>query len=81
MSTKNVRNIKAIHELATAGEIASGKAWYPVANDIAKVVADQYSIHSAEAAGVLAALSPRNSHKQNVIHGASLTTSYVEACK
>jgi len=77
MSTKNVRNIKAIHELASAAEIASGKAWYPVAGDIAKVIADQYGIHPAEAAGVLAALSPRNRWSRNVQDTEALIAAYV----
>ena len=77
MSTKNVRNIKAIHELASADEIASGKAWYPVAGDIAKVIADQYGIHPAEAAGVVAALSPRNRWSRNVQDTEALIAAYV----
>ena len=77
MSTKNVRNIKAIYELASAAEIADGMAWYGVANCLAKTIADQYGIHPAEAAGVLAALSPRNRFSRNVIDAESLVAAYV----
>ncbi len=77
MSTKNIRNIKAIHELASAAEIADGMAWYGVANCIAKTIADQYGIHPAEAAGVLAALSPRNKWSRNVVDAEALVAAYV----
>ena len=77
MSSKNIRNIKAIYELATAAERVDGKAWYGVANCIAKTIADQYGIHPAEAAGVLAALSPRNKWSRNVVDAEALVAAYV----
>ena len=49
MSTKNIRNIKAIYELAGAAEIADGMAWYGIAKSIATVLADQYGITAAQA--------------------------------
>ena len=79
MSTKNVRNIKAIYELASAAEIADGMAWYGVAKSIAIVLADQYGINTAQAVGVLAALSPRNKWTRNVVDAEALISAYVAA--
>lgn len=79
MSIKNVRNIKAVYELASAAEIAEGKAWYPVARSIAIVLADQYGISANQAIGVLAALSPRNRWTRNVVDAEALTSAYLAA--
>ena len=79
MTAKNVRNIKAIYELASAQEIADGMAWYRVAKSIAIVLADQYGITAAQAVGVLAALSPRNKWSRNVIDAEALISAYVAA--
>ena len=79
MSTKNVRNIKAIFELAGAAENADGKAWYGVAKSIAIVLADQYGVTTAQAVGVLAALSPRNKWSRNVVDAEALISAYVAA--
>ncbi len=79
MSSKNVRNIKAIYELASAAEIADGKAWYSVAGDIASVIADQYGITRSTAISVIAALSPRNKWTRNVVDAEALISAYVAA--
>ena len=79
MSIKNVRNIKAIYELASAAEIADGMAWYGTAKSIAVLLADQYDIPAAQAIGVLAALSPRNKWTRNVVDAESLISAYVAA--
>ena len=79
MTAKNVRNIKAIYELAGAAEIADGNAWYGVAKSIAIVLADQYGVTTAQAVGVLAALSPRNKWSRNVVDAEALISAYVAA--
>jgi len=79
MSSKNVRNIKAIYELATTAETADGMAWYGVAKSIAIVLADQYGIPANQAIGVLAALSPRNKWSRNVVDAEALISAYVAA--
>ena len=79
MSSKNIRNIKAIHALASAQEIADGMAWYGVAKSIAIVLADSYGITTAQAVGVLAALSPRNKWSRNVVDAEALISAYVAA--
>ena len=79
MSTKNVRNIKAIYELASAAEVADGNALYGVAKSIAIVLADRYGVTTAQAIGVLAALSPRNKWTRNVIDAESAISTYVAA--
>lgn len=79
MSIKNVRNIKAIYELASAAEIVDGMAWYGAAKSISIVLADQYGIPAVQAVGVLAALSPRNKWSRNVVDAESLISAYVAA--
>lgn len=79
MTSTNVQNIKAIHRLATATETAEGKAWYPTAQAIARNLASRYGIHEAEAAGVIAALSPRNRWERNVHDAEALISAYVAA--
>jgi len=77
MSSKNVRNIKAIHALASAAEIADGMAWYGVAKSIAVVIAEDYGIPANQAIGALAALSPRNKWSRNVVDTEQLISAYV----
>ena len=79
MTIKNVRNIKAIYELASAAEIAEGMAWYGTAKSIATLIAGQYGIPANQAIGVLAALSPRNKWTRNVIDCEQLIGAYVAA--
>ena len=79
MSSKNIRHIKAIHELASAEEVASGMAWYGVAKSVAVVIAEQYGITAAQAVGVLAALSPRNKWTRNIVDAEQLVAAYA-AC-
>ena len=66
MSRTNIDNIKSVYQLATLTERQDGIAWYPNARQIARDLADRYGIHPAEAAGVIAALSPRNRWERNV---------------
>ena len=66
MTRTNVDNIKAIYQLATLTEQQDGITWYPNALQIARNLADRYSIREAQAIGVIAALSPRNRWERNV---------------
>ena len=77
MTHTNVKNIKAVHQLATLTEIAEGQAWYSTAEAIAQRLGIRYGIHEAEAAGVIAALSPRNKWKRNVQDAEALISAYV----
>ena len=79
MTDQNVNNIKAVFQLASAAENADGMAWYGVAKSIAIVLADRYGVTTAQAVGVLAALSPRNKWSRNVIDAESLIAAYVAA--
>ena len=72
----NVDNIKAIYQLATLTERNDGINWYPAARAIARQLADRHGIHPAEAAGVIAALSPRNRWERNVQDADALITAY-----
>ena len=76
MSSKNIRNIKAIHELASVEEIANGMAWYGVANCVAITLAEQYGIPANQAVGVIAALSPRNKWARNLVDAEQLIAAY-----
>ena len=77
MTAHNVANILAIHQLATLTEQQDGVTWYPRARAIARDLADRYGIHPAEAAGVIAALSPRNKWERNVQDADALIAAYV----
>lgn len=77
MSRTNVDNIKAVFQLATLTEQQDGVSWYPAARAIATNLAKRYSIHPAEAAGVIAALSPRNRWERNVQDADALIAAYV----
>ena len=66
MTRTNIDNIKAVYQLATLTEQQDGVTWYPAAKAIAVKLAERHGIHPAEAAGVIAALSPRNRWERNV---------------
>ena len=76
MSRTNVDNIKAIYQLATLTEQQDGITWYPSARQIARNLAERYGIVPAEAAGVIAALSPRNRWERNVHDADALIAAY-----
>ena len=76
MTRTNVDNIKAIYQLATLTEQQDGITWYPAAKAIAQNLADRHGIHPAEAAGVIAALSPRNRWERNVEDADRLIAAY-----
>lgn len=77
MSRNNVESIKAVFQLATLTERQDGVSWYPDARQIASNLADRHGIHPAEAAGVIAALSPRNRWERNVRDAEALIAAYV----
>ena len=72
MSTKNVNNINAIYSLSTIQEKIDGANWYESAHKIALNLADNYGLTLQTAAGVIAALSPRNKWTRNVIDAENL---------
>tara|TARA_B100001173_G_scaffold303960_1_gene307339 strand:- start:651 stop:1250 length:600 start_codon:yes stop_codon:yes gene_type:complete len=76
MSSKNVRNIKAIHALASLSEIADGMAWYGIAKCVAIQLAGDHSISANQSIGVIAALSPRNKWSRNCHDAASIIAAY-----
>ena len=71
-------NILAVFELATAAELVHGETWYPSALKVAKQLAKTYGVHEAEAAGVIAALSPRNKWERNLQDAESLIAAWVK---
>jgi len=70
-------HILATYQLATAAELVHGETWYPAAHKVAKQLAKTYGVHEAEAAGVIAALSPRNKWERNLQDAESLIAAYV----
>ncbi len=73
----NVNNIKAVYQLATAEEIATGKAWYQTAYSAALIIADRHGVYPGVAIGVISALSPRNRWSRNLIDAENLIEAYV----
>jgi len=65
-------NIEAVYQLANTLDRADGMAWYARANEIAVQLADRYEISLIQAAGVIAALSPRNKWERNVADAENL---------
>ena len=76
---RNQKHIQALLDLATAGEQAEGQTWYRRANTAAVRLADQYEVPIPVAAGVIAALSPRNKWKRNLIDAENLIAVYKAA--
>ncbi len=73
----NVNNIKAVYQLATAEEIATGKVWYQTAYSAALIIAERHNVSTVVAIGVIAALSPRNRWSRNLIDAENLIEAYV----
>lgn len=85
MTARNRKHIQAILDLASAGEQSEGLTWYQRANVAAVRLADQYEISIETAAGVIAALSPRNKWSRNLVDAENLIAAFVaagpEACE
>lgn len=85
MTSRNQKHIQALLDLASAAETAGGLTWYQQASQVAITLADRYEIKEEQAAGVIAALSPRNKWERNLIDAENLIAAYVaggaEACE
>ena len=79
MTATNVQNILAVYNLANAGDLTTGLQWYKQAMAAARVMAARYGIHAHEAAGVIAALSPRNRWERNLQDAENLIAAYAAA--
>ena len=79
MTTRNQKHIQALLDLASVADQAEGMTWYERAYSAAVRLADQYEIHIDTAAGVIAALSPRNKWTRNLIDAENLIATYVAA--
>jgi hypothetical protein len=77
-------NIFAVYQLASAADLQEGMAWYGNACYVAMHLAKKYSVSHAQAAGVIAALSPRNRWERNLIDAENLIEAFavagVEGC-
>jgi len=76
MSHQNQLNIKAVYNLATVKEREDGRLWYPQALQIARGLAARYYVSTECAAGVLAALSPRNKWTRNCVDAEALISTF-----
>ena len=76
MSHQNQLNIKAVYDLATIKEKEDGRLWYPQALQIARGLAARYCVSTECAAGVLAALSPRNKWNRNCVDAEALISTF-----
>lgn len=65
MAAMTARIVKAWHA-STADDLAAGIAWYDVARADAARIAGLYGLSVEQAAGIIAALSPRNRWSVNV---------------
>lgn len=79
MTATNVQNILSVYNLASAADLATGLQWYRQAKTAADLMAARYGIHSHEAAGVIAALSPRNRWERNLQDAENLIAAYAAA--
>ena len=77
MTLKNRNKIRAVYELATIVEQEDGRAWYLVAQSICRTLSDEHGIPAFVAAGVVAALSPRNRWERNVQDAEALIGAYL----
>lgn len=60
-------NIRRSFLLASPGEVADGMFWYPTAHTFATGLATKHGITVAQAAGIVAALSPQVSWERNLV--------------
>ena len=80
MTKRNQKHIQAILDLASVADQVEGKNWYERANQAAYRLIDQYEkINFSQAAGVIAALSPRNKWERNLIDAENLIAAFVAA--
>jgi hypothetical protein len=65
-------NILAVYQLANTADRFNGMAWYARAKELAVELCRQYPVSLYQAAGVIAALSPRNKWERNVADAENL---------
>ncbi len=65
-------NILAVYQLSNAADRANGTAWYKRAYNVACSLATSYNVSELQAAGVIAALSPRNKWARNMADAENL---------
>lgn len=77
-TTKGSKNIIAVFDLASAGEVEEGLNWYARAERIACRLSHDYDIDMETCAGVIAALSPNNRWERNVVDAENIIRAYVD---
>jgi hypothetical protein len=71
-----VRNINAIFKLATPQEIQDGVIWYAEAQKVAQQISLDLSVPLHIVVGVIAALSPNNKWKRNIVNARELIKAF-----
>ena len=75
----NQKHIQAVLDLSSAADVAEGLAWYRTANTAAVELSHRYNITVTTACGVIAALSPRNKWRRNLIDAENLINVFCTA--
>jgi hypothetical protein len=70
------RNILKVYEKASAEDLLAGARWYADARAWCATVAAEYALSTREVAAVVAALSPRNPWKRNLVDARTLIEAY-----
>lgn len=73
-----VANILDTYARATPEQVEAGRRWYPTANGIVTVIANQTGIDPMRVAYAMAALSPRNPWRWNVFDAYSFAAARAE---
>jgi len=77
--TQNQQHIQAMLDLASAADVVEGKSWYQNARQASIELSGRYGINAMTAAGVIAALSPRNKWNRNLIDAENLINVFCTA--
>lgn len=73
----NTRHISGMLQMASAADITAGLSWYTEAGMLAQRLSDLYGVTHLQAAGVLAAISPKMGWKQNCTVGEAMISAFV----
>lgn len=65
IDTPSVANVLAVYNGASANAIREGLSWYLDAHNVSRILANEYGVTVAQAAGIIAALSPMNGWENN----------------
>lgn len=76
-----IANMQAVYDMATADELIEGMGWYYMAHVVSVDLVTQFNVTRQQAAGVLAALSPRNKWTNNVANAYTVLGAVAQGMK